>query len=625
MLAVVCLPWFAVATASVLPSHVDANISEIPMAQLPSTLRGATASFGQVAKFNGGDVALLLDVRRSDQINTDSSTVTVTLDDVPVVTLSVAQLLMQPTIELGAPPAGFHRVAIATHLRIDKLDSCDPDFRNQAWLVVDVHSHWRMTLNQQSQSYQDFLDRWFARKKPVTIAFGQQPNQSAAAQDIVAYIQIDNALRRYGLNVRRVASGSADVVVHVDPSMPRDTSVIAQRDGALWIQAQSAQRLATAAQVLADPSLLAACADWPCEFGDIAISNASEINAESQSVMTIGDQFVDGFRAAGPGQHVMTMRWSKPSDVNILAGSELQLELRAPLHIAAGRHIQMDVAIADIVVETFDIHEGANSIRLPLPLQQSRLGSTAINLVINNSEPAGKTCGPDESDLWLWIDPRSRLVVPREIIAYAGIASFFRRLTGRPVLAIDGNVTWQDAEPLATMLAPIASRFGNQIWTAIPSCLQSSTTTVLAASSTPCLQLHSSSAVAQDVATLVGAASRAPYKSTRQSMMSLRDGNSLEIWSAEVSPPAPDFSSLLTSAAMSSSDNWVSLGVATKVGTPTTSVSAVVTSTPDAPVLEGQRAKRRKYFTWMWSGLAMLVLVGLARVVSQGRDGSSHG
>ena len=581
--------------AAIFPWLVTNRVS-----QQPETLRGGEAGYHFVGKFSGAAAHLHLAIAPSAMLDREHSTISVLLDGVPVVTQSLQQTGANLELDLGAPSAGFHNVAIDTRLRIEGMDTCSPDFLQQAWLVIEPTSTWTLQSGSERLSYRDALDRWFTRRGPVTVAIG---DDNADLDTKMAYWQLDGALRKHGFVVERVpvsaANTGSDVHVVIDPTLAADRVALQVRDERVIITAASPGKLGAAAQVLAFPELADACAAWPCEFGDLPPMASSAAVADTTAIR-VGDVAPGGFRAAGPGEHRLLLRWQRPLDTTVQAGAELRLDVRTPPVIAAGRSIALDVELNGIVVETFELRAGSNTMHVPLTLGPTSRAAVELAIIVRTLEPPNATCGQSEAELWAWIDPASALLIPRRIERYDGIASLVADWQNLPPLVISEALGWPDVVALAPMLAPIAQRFAAQNWRRTDAC------------GTGCIVIRASQANSVDVRELTHDAIRAPYKAPAQAMV-LRKGTMLEMWAATEPVPRPDYASLLSRAALSNVNAWSSVGVANHIGG--ADVRAAPTREPAN--VTGRRARRRNYFVWIWSAISIVVLLGLSRVVSR--------
>ncbi len=573
------------------------------VSQQPETLRGGDASYHFVGKFSGAAAHLHLALAPSDMLDREHSTISVLLDGVPLVTQSLQQTGANLELDLGLPTAGFHNVAIDTHLRIAGLDTCSPDFLQQAWLVIEPTSTWTLQNGSERLSYRDALDRWFTRRGPVTVAIG---DDTADLDTKVGYWQLDGALRKHGFVIERVPASAAngglaasDVQVIIDPSLAANRVALQVNHENVIIKTASASQLGAAAQVLAFPELADACAAWPCEFGDMPPMAKTAAVADATAVR-VGDVAPGGFRGAGPGEHRLLLRWQRPLDTTVLAGAELRLDVRTPPVIAAGRAIALDVELNGVVVETFELRAGGNTMHVPLALSATNRSAVEVAIVVRNLEPPNATCGQSEAELWAWIDPASALLIPRRIERYDGIASLVADWQNLPPLVITEALGWPDVIALAPMLAPIAQRFAAQSWRRTDAC------------GSGCIVIRASQAQSVDVRALTHDAIRAPYKAPAQAML-LRKGTMLEMWAATEPVPSPDYASLLSRAALSNVNAWSGVGVANHVGG--ADVRAAPTREPAN--VTGRRERRRNYFVWVWSAISIVVLLGLSRVVSR--------
>ena len=583
-------------------ASATSTTTTVALPNTPAMLRGGSDTYQFTGKFPGGTATLHLDIQVSTLVELDTSTVTVEVDGVPTVTDSVRHFLRDGGVALGAPTPGFHVVAVVIHLQIQGLDHCALDFREKAWLVLAPTSTLTTPVAEGPRSYQDLLQFWFERKAPVTISFAQAGAATTPPELVVGYLQIDSALRSHGFAVQdRRSGGPADVDVVIDATLPRDTVNLSVTATGLRIVAKRVAQLGIAGQVLADPQLAAACAQWPCEFGDLPINQTPPLVVDQAVVAQVSEQFPGGFRAAGPGQHRMRMQWSKPLDTELTTGAELRLMVRAPPTIAAGRRLRLDVDLAGMIIESFDLVAGSNEVRLPLPITNAVVGMIEVGVMITVTEPPSVSCGDDQGELWAWIDPTGALVLPRKIQRYDGIASFFTELTHRPVLLLDEPLTWDQTVALGPILGPLAQRFSSEPWVLAATC------------GSACVKIHPARQNYEDVQPMAGITTRAPYKAPAQAMLVRSATNQLELWSATRPTPVPDFSALLTTTAISTATTWTTLGVAKRISVQQVQAVAPATSHP----VVGQREQRRRRFVWIWSAIAVVILLGLSKLVTR--------
>jgi hypothetical protein len=224
-----------------------------------------------------------------------------------------------------------------------------------------------------------------------------------------------------------------------------------------------------------------------------------------------------------------------------------------------------------------------------------------VGVMVTITEPPSVSCGEDLGELWAWIDPAGALVLPRKIQRYDGIASFYTELTHRPALLLTEPLTWDQAVALGPILGPLARRFSGEAWVLATTC------------GSACVKIHPARRQHEDVQPMAGITTRAPYKAPSQAMLVRSAPTQLELWSATRPTPVPDFSALLTATAISTATTWTTLGVAKRVSVEQVQAAAPETSRP----VVGQREHRRRIFVWIWSAIAIVILIGLSKLVTR--------
>ena len=418
-------------------------------------------------------VVLALDWQASELIKLESSTLSVRVDETPVRSLRLSQVVtrehqgsMQVTIGTLAP--GFHRVSIEAHLDAPG-EPCRAEHERETWLRVHDSSRVRYTRKNApavAVAIAQLTDHWASTKKREVALSDIGGGMVSTKERALANLEADFALRKLGVaptyDVTKTENAWFLATVS-DPSVdqaPWDalgaalaeidaTQAIAQLiGGRLYMLARTDAALRDAVRAFAEPSVRALCDATECRFGAQAPSATAASPAAASSGLTVlrlGDSgFPHGFLARGLGDHTLRFGWERPASYAVRGWPTLHLELRLPdddglEHSASHVRVELnDTPIASYGLEKVGSNVSRLEVRIPEEHWNDPYWAFTVHARLVSS--AGVPCAQVDSErYWLVIGAASSLDVPRNEPGPTGLARLYRQSKqALPVLAWNG-------------------------------------------------------------------------------------------------------------------------------------------------------------------------------------------
>ena len=406
-------------------------------------------------------VVLTLDWQASELIKLESSTLSVRVDEMPVRSLRLSQVVTREhqgsaLVMLGMLAPGFHRVSIEAHLDAPG-EPCRAEHERETWLRVHGSSRVRYARKLApavAVAIAQLTDHWASTKQRVVALSDIGGGAVSTKERVLANLEADFALRKLGITPTYDVTKAENVwflATASDPSVDQApwavlgaalveseaTQAIAQlAGGRLYMFARTDAALRDAVRAFAEPSVRALCDATECRFGapTPSVSAASVAALASELiVLRLGDSgFPHGFLARGLGDHTLRFGWERPASFEVRGWPTLHLELRMPdddglEHSASHVRVELnDTPIASYGIEKV----GSNVSRLEVRIPEEHWNDPhwAFTVHARLVSRAGVPCAQvDNERYWLVIGAASSLDVPRSEPGPTGLARLYRQ------------------------------------------------------------------------------------------------------------------------------------------------------------------------------------------------------
>ncbi|MEM1417575.1 MAG: hypothetical protein AAGH15_21945, partial [Myxococcota bacterium] len=425
------------------------------------TLRGMAPSWETVVPVDAlGDRAsaptLALSLEASELLDMRRSTITVEVDGEPRRSVPLARARGVLRLALGDLEGGFHRIGLRARLVVPD-DPCLERHDRDAWVRVEGGIAWRRQAGR-TGAEEATLGEVFARLGGGSFRIERANGTGAPAT--AAFLEAVALLTHMGA----VAFDAEDA----DPGDEDDEPVtlrlglapvgeavgrVAVSADALEVQARDWTLVAATLETLRAETLRSRCAERSsCLVGTTPAPEASEGEEASEgNEVSEGEETARsaevalppelaklGWTARGEGRHTLRFTWERPAGWELEAHPELTLEARFPHALGATSRVAVRLVEADreVPLGAFPIDEprpdGAREgalrgalerrivVRIPEPRWSDPVWTFEIEATLRSEE--GEACDAVGDALWLHLDPRTRLTLPRREAAPEGLA-----------------------------------------------------------------------------------------------------------------------------------------------------------------------------------------------------------
>lgn len=421
----------------------------------PETLRGAHASW-EVTFEGSGSPRVDLRYEASDLLSR-RSLLTVEVDGVPRVTrpLRASGRLVAALGELGE---GFHRLTVRARLRVDE-DPCLDQSADDAWVRIDSADLHGVSASAGGETLLEWLaeqsEESIRLEVPDEVRESLEPDWASAVLDAHALLwsrglkPAPRADRALHLRVGAVDEGVAFAAVDGD-----DLVVTAAGPGAL----------AVGLRALGDEGVLQRCATEGCELSELRESAEVRSDRTTEVVRLDDLGFARGWRAAGEGRHVLRFGWDRPADWRPTEWPRVEMAVRVPATGIDVERSRATLSVNDIPLATWALEAGEARWRGRVPEAVWTEGRWEVELAVTLRTHEDEGCHDEDDDLWVHVDGSSSLTVPREELAFAGLASAVDHFRGAPLV-------WNErlgVDALGAVGAVLAPLQGSEPWRWLP-------------------------------------------------------------------------------------------------------------------------------------------------------------
>lgn len=633
--------------------------------QQPVTLIGQTSSTEVsifldplTARQSPPQLHLFWDV--SAIVNLGLSTITVELDDGPLLSTTLQRVAASRTIDLSLSgvSGGFHVLRIRTRL-LTSADPCHSLYDRELWLRLSPDStlsYLRTPAPQSKESHVGgILSAWEATHQAIAL----QPMLALDRGAAGAYLQAARWLGQQGLRTEGPQAAA------LQPSLLLRTSGTGPLPGLPWesallgcLERQGSQLVATArsgddlealfVQLQHRDSLLH-CTDRTCLLSRHHAAPPSpepQVSADtlpSDAVATLAQQgHPRGFTARGGGWHQLRLNWEQPPSFALSGVPELRLDVQSAALTALDRNgSSITVKMGDRPLASFSpgmlsLEAMPLRIKIPPELRDQRVWSFEIEINLRTVQ-TGPCQASDDSTLWITLGASSGVYVQHRERLYPGTLTSVAELAQKHPLQIvfHRSLSWPAVAALSAVLAKLSYR---PHWQVVhsqaecgPLCIvpqvgalpESSPLALLGVGS----ELHWVDRYDAFHMPLISASSSVflDIPKVLSSSASLRTGEQLWVhfpidYSHTQVPDSPDFSALPYGHLLWSKSRWIRLGDA---------VAGVLPVEPSAPAGQQPSQKRARYqvpvqvLDALWLlGSALLVYLA-ARIAKRRRKPST--
>lgn len=469
-----------------------------------------------------GAVVLELAAHASPTLLARHTTLTITIDDVPVTTLTLDALrslapvaapsaLPEPALSPTGPaartaanttaprslklpavrlPTGFHRVRFVARLETDN-DECTLPDPALAWLVLDELSAEGPAVTPQLETtIAAILAHARATTQPPRIALAPATEDQPAPRSLsaaLAYLDADQLLRSWGATPVRAATTTAapptagppaDTAAALRVLWPAPLTVshavaeVSWDAQAITVAAANADDARAGLAALADQRFVAECQAPPCGVAGLPTAPHAA-TATQQNPLALFARHPTGLTVRGAGTHRVRWTWARPPGFHIESAPILAVHVAfaASSFLPAESSVEVAVNGRPLATYTLDHAEaGRMTLRTPLPTTLWAAPEWNIELALVLTAPARQACSL-AYDGWFTVDPATALDGAWRREEYDGIADWLRVLTARPALGVAPSLTWKQWQAAAAPLAAIGRKTPYQPWRVDASCL----------------------------------------------------------------------------------------------------------------------------------------------------------